>query len=157
MDSAGDTTAVWRAATPLTMQAASFDIARPELSSVSVPPLDKAIRPDPRLAIADRLVTVRNGRAHLGLRCPGTTACHGSARLTRQVSEKGRRHPRLIAETDFAIPAGAQMTVTTKLNSKGLNLFLAAGKIGLRAQLTGDAVESRTVVLKPVAPRPNSH
>jgi hypothetical protein len=220
MDSAGNAAAVWRAADPLTMQAALFDVTKPELSSVSIPSLARAGRPisfavspfdawspinpvswtfgdastakgpsvvhsfqgagqfpvtvtatdaagysttasakvnvTPALAISDRVVTVRKGRARLKLHCPGTAVCHGSARLTRRsVGKKGRGRSRLIGETEFAIPAEARMTVVVKLKPKGLNLFSAARKKGLRARLTGDAVESRTVVLKPVAPRPH--
>ena len=219
MDSAGNAAAVWRAAGPLTAQAAVFDVTKPELSSVSIPSLARAGRPisfaaspfdawspvnsvswtfgdastatgpsvvhsfqsagqfhvnvtatdaagysttasakvnvTPALAIANRVVIVRNGRARLKLHCPGTAICHGSARLTRGVKKKGVRRPRSIGETEFAIPAEARMTVAVKLKLKSLNLFSATRKKSLRARLTGDAVESRTIVLKRVARRPH--
>jgi hypothetical protein len=219
MDSAGNAAAVWRAATPLTMQAATFDVTKPELSSVSVPSVSRAGRPmsfaaspfdawspinpvtwdfgdassaigpsvvhsfqeagqfhvavmatdaagnsttasalvnvTPALATSDRVVTVRNGKARLTLHCLGTAVCHGSASLTRTVSKKGQGRPRSIGKTEFAIPAETQMAVTTKLGQKVLNLLLAARKNRLRARLTGDAVEPRTVVLKLAVRRPS--
>lgn len=109
----------------------------------------------PALAISNRLVKVRKGRARLGLHCPGTAVCHGSAKLTRQMrSRKGRKRSRVIGNFDFSIPGDAQRTVTAKLEPRVLKLLRAARRKGLRAQLQGDAVEPRTVVLRRVAPRP---
>jgi PKD domain len=102
----------------------------------------------PALAIAGRVVPVRHGRARLTLNCPGTAICHGSATLTHGGRREGGSRPRSIGERGFAIPAGAQMTVAVKLRRKTLKLFAATHKKSLRARLTGDAVESRVVVLK---------
>lgn len=60
----------------------------------------------------------------------------------------------MIGETELAIPGGARMTVTIKLKPKSVKLRGDARKKGLRAQITSDAVEPRTVVLKPFTPRP---
>jgi hypothetical protein len=107
----------------------------------------------PALAKAARVVTVRNGRASLRLDCPGTAVCHGEAKLTSRVpGKRGGRRSRLIGDTVFAIPAGTRTSVTTKLKPKGLRLLAAAGrKRGLRARLTGDGVEPRTVILMRLA------
>jgi hypothetical protein len=109
----------------------------------------------PALAVSGRVVSVRNGRARLRLHCPGTAACHGGVTLSRQVKKrKGGRVPRVIGQTELAIPGGARMTVTVELKPKSVRFRGKARKWGLRAQLTGDAVEPRTVVLKPVILRP---
>lgn len=109
----------------------------------------------PALANANRLAMVRNGKAFLKLHCPGTAICHGTVGLTRKVKWKRSSRPRSIGESEFAIPAEAQMTVAIKLKPKSLNLFSATHKRSPRARLTGDAVESRTIVLRPVSPRPH--
>jgi hypothetical protein len=108
----------------------------------------------PALAIANRVVGVRNGRARLKLNCPGTAICHGSARLTRGGRKEGGIRPRSIGESELVIPAGAQVTVAVKLRPKSLKLFATARKKNLRARLTGDAVESRAIVLKLLTSRP---
>jgi hypothetical protein len=110
----------------------------------------------PALAVSDRLVPVRSRRAHLKLYCPGTAVCHGSARLARWVKRRnGRKRLRTLGGTEFAIPAEARKTVTIRLGQKGPKLFSGARKNGFTAQLTGDAVESRTVALKPIRPMSN--
>jgi PKD domain len=220
MDSAGNAAAVWRAADPPTMQAALFDVTKPELSSVSIPSSARAGRPisfaaspfdawspteavnwsfgdsstaagpsvvhsfqeagqfhvtvtatdaaghsttasamvdvTPALATSDPVISVRNGRAHLRLHCPGTAVCHGSARLASLVRvRRDRLRWSPIGKTVFEIPAEAQVTVTIKLNRKGRKLVSAARKgVRLRAKLMGNAVEPRIVVLKPIASRP---
>lgn len=107
----------------------------------------------PALAISDRVVTVRKGRASLKLHCPGTAACHGSADLVHRFKRKKRRARSLsIGKTQFVVEANTRATVTIQLNRKGRKLVRAVPKKGLRTQLTGNAVESRTVLLKP-APR----
>ncbi len=212
MDSTGNAAAVWRAAEPLTMQGALFDVTMPELASVSIPSHARAGRPiafgvspfdawsaidsvgwslgdgstasgpsvahsfqgagkfdvtvtaadaaghsttasatvnvTPALAVSDRVVRVRNGKARLKLHCPGAAVCHGSVTLSRQVKRKGRRVRRVIGQTGVAIPGDARMTVEIKLKRKSVKLFAGGRKRVLRAQITGDAVESRTVVLK---------
>ena len=222
IDSTGNAAAVWREADSLTMQAAVFDVTKPELGSVSIPPLARAGRPvsftaspfdawslvgplswtfgdtstavgsaiahsfqeagqfhvtvsvtdaaghtttaagnvsvTPALATSGRIVTVRNGKASLKLHCPGTAVCHGGAGLTRQVvSKKGRRHSRMFGEAGFAIPGETQMTVSVKLKPKSLTLISSARKKGLPVQLAGDAVESRTVILKRIIPKSRFH
>lgn len=222
IDSAGNAAAVWRAADPLTTQAAVFDVTRPELTSTSIPSLVRAgratsftaspfdawspidpvtwsfgdastaigssvvhsfqeagqftvtatatdaaghsttasaqVNVTPALAISARLVPVRNRRARLALHCPGTAICHGNARLTHQARKKnGRKRTRLLGETEFLVPPETRMTVTIKLKTKrGPKLFSGRRRNGFHAQLTGDAVESRTVVLEPIVPRPNN-
>jgi hypothetical protein len=106
----------------------------------------------PALAIANRVVAVRNGRARLRLNCPGTAICHGSARLTRGGRKEGGIRPRSIGESELVIPAGAQVTIAVKLRPKSLKLFATTRKKNLRARLTGDAVESRAIVLKLFTP-----
>lgn len=222
MDGAGNAAAVWKAYEPSTMQAALFDITKPELGPVSIPPAARAGRPvsfaaspfdawsllnpvtwtfgdgsvatgssvihsfkeagqfeatvtatdaaghsttasgpvkvSPALAISDRVVIVKNGRAHLKLRCPGTADCRGRARLTPwRVLKKIRKYPRLIGTARVVVPAETRMTVMIKLNPKALKPLRAFHRHSLRARLAGDAVESRIVILKPVAPKPKAH
>jgi hypothetical protein len=113
-----------------------------------------AVDVTPALAVAGRIVRVRNGRARLTLRCPGTAVCRGGVALSRRVKGRKGRVPRLIGHTELAIPGGAQMTVTIKLRRKFVKFRGNGRKKGLRAQITGDAVEPRTVVLKPLILRP---
>ena len=114
-----------------------------------------AVDVTPALADADRVVRVRNGKARLTLRCAGTAFCRGGVTLSRRVkSRKGQRVPRLIGHTEVAIPGGVQMTVTIKLRPNVVKFRGNGHKRGLRAQITGDAVEPRTVVLRPLILRP---
>lgn len=114
-----------------------------------------AVNVTPALAVAGRFVKVRNGKARLMLHCPGTAVCRGGVTLSRRVkSKKGRRVPRTIGHTELAIPGGAQMTVTIKLRPKFVKSCVRGRKQGLRAQITGNAVEPRNVVLKPLTLRP---
>lgn len=110
----------------------------------------------PALAISNRLVKVSQGRARLELRCPGTAICQGSAKLTRRMaSKKGRRRSRVIANFNFSIPADTRKIVSAKLKPRVLKLLRGTSRKGLRARLTGDAVERRTVVLKrAIDPKP---
>ena len=57
----------------------------------------------------------------------------------------------MFGEAGFAIPGETQMTVTVKLKPKSLTFLSSARKKGLPVQLAGDAVESRTVILKRIA------
>lgn len=115
-----------------------------------------AVNVMPALAVAGRIVRVRNGKARLTLHCPGAAVCRGGVTLSRRVkSRKGRRVPRVIGQTELAIPGGAQMTVTIKLRRRSVKFRERGGrKHGLRAQITGDAVEPRAVILKPLILRP---
>jgi hypothetical protein len=215
MDSGGNAAAVWRGET---VQAAVFDVTRPELRSVSIPAVARAGRPvafaaspfdawslvnqvswtfgdgstatgasaahafketgrfqvtvtatdaaghsttasgeieiTPALAVSARLVRVRRGRARLELHCPGVAVCEGNASLMRRVAKrKGSKRSPVIGRFNFSIPGNTRRTVSTKLKPKVLQLLRAAGKRGIRTHLRGNAVEARTVVLKPVPPK----
>ncbi|HEU5252090.1 MAG TPA: PKD domain-containing protein [Solirubrobacterales bacterium] len=114
-----------------------------------------AIAVTPALAVAARVVRVRNGRARLLLRCPGTAVCRGGVTLSRRVkSRMGRRIPRAIGHAEVAIPGEVARAVTIKLRSKFVKFPERSRKQALHAQITGDAVEPRTVVLKPLTLRP---
>jgi len=114
-----------------------------------------AVDVTPALAVADRVVRVRNGKARLTLRCAGTAVCRGGITLSRRVKGRsGRRVPRPIGHAEVAVPGGAQMTVTIKLRPKVVKFRGKGHKRGLRAQITGDAVEPRGVVLKPLILQP---
>jgi PKD domain-containing protein len=111
----------------------------------------------PALAVSGRVVGVKRGRARLRLYCPGTAVCHGGVTLARQVKTRGgRRVPHTIGQAKLAIPGGTRATVPVKLKPKSVKFRGNARKKGLRAQITGDAVEPRTVVLKLLIPRPKS-
>jgi len=113
------------------------------------------VKVTPALAVSGRLVKVRNGKAQVRLECPGTALCHGNVLLSRHVKAKtGRRVTRVIGRTVVAIPGGAEQTVTIKLKPRSLRPRADAPGKGLPAQISGDAIEPRSVVLKRFIPRP---
>jgi hypothetical protein len=100
------------------------------------------------LARSKKSVQVKKGKALLELKCPGKAACAGQAKLT--VPGKGKRRPKratTLGKAKFRIRAGKKKTVAIRLKPKALELL--RGKSRLRARLSGNAVQRRTVVLKP--------
>ena len=112
------------------------------------------IKVTPALAVSSRVVSVKNDKARLSLHCPGTADCRGGARLTRRIAgRKGPRRARLTRYFKFTISANARQIVTTRLKPKALKFFRDASRKGLRAELTGNAVEPRDIVLRPATTR----
>lgn len=101
------------------------------------------------LAISNRIVRVKGGKARLRLACPGTAECRGAARLVLGITRKLLiPRPRLIGSTQFSLPGGAERIVTVKLRRKILRLIPADPRKGFHARLAGSAVEPRPVLLK---------
>lgn len=100
-------------------------------------------------AIAKRVATVRGGVARLSVSCPGKAACSGLATLAVKV-RRGKRTVRVaLGSKRFAIRAGRTKTLRIALNRAGRSRIATARAGGLRVELGGNGVKSRTVVLKP--------
>jgi PKD domain len=107
----------------------------------------------PAFATSKRIVLVKRGRAQLELSCPGTATCQGSVLLKSKLSGRRRGRPRQIAKTAFSIPPATQRTVKAKLSRKAQKLLLASPNRTLKAQLTGEGVKARGILLKAVPQR----
>jgi chitodextrinase len=106
----------------------------------------------PARAVGDRVAVVRNGRVNLGLLCPGVAPCRGSLTLTgREKGKGGGDRVRPIGNTVIAIAPSSKDTEGLKLARWSLKLLRSSRKHRLAAELTGDAVEPRAIVLKMAA------
>ena len=107
-------------------------------------------------ASAARNVLVRERTAALRLHCPSSASCEGDLRLIAAVEV--RRHHRHVAKRlqigrkSFDIPAEMTTTVLVDISAKGRMAVRGAGRLGLKAQLTGTGVKHRVLVLR--APTP---
>jgi PKD domain-containing protein len=97
-------------------------------------------------AVAGR-VTVKNGSALVKLSCQGGP-CKGSLSLAVLVKVHRHLKSRSIGGASFSVAAGGTTTVTVKLNRLGKRLLAAAGKRGLKVNLTGSGIVPRSLVLK---------
>lgn len=127
---------------PVTVTAAD-DLGNSTAASGSV-----RIYPKPS---AGRNVRVRRKKGLLRLRCPSPAGYSGALRLIAAV-EVGRgdrkaTRRRRIGRADFAIPGAATTTVRVPITARGRAAAAAAGRRGLKAQLTGPGVKHRIVVL----------
>jgi hypothetical protein len=100
---------------------------------------------------AGRNVRVRRGKGLLRLRCPSPAGYSGALRLIAAVkvgrSDRKATRRRRIGRADFAIPGAATTTIRVPITAKGRAAAAAAGRRGLKAQLTGPGVKHRIVVL----------
>jgi hypothetical protein len=100
---------------------------------------------------AGRNVRVRRGKGLLRLHCPSPAGYSGALRLIAAVKVGGgdrkATRRRRIGKADFAIPGSATTTIRVPITAKGRAAAAAAGKRGLKAQLTGPGVKHRIVVL----------
>jgi PKD domain len=122
---------------------AADDLGNASASSGSV-----RIYPKPSAA---RNVRVKRSKGLLKLRCPSPAGCEGALRLIAAV-EVGRgdrkaTRRRRIGRADFEIPGAATTTIRVPITAKGRAAAAAAGRRGLKAQLTGPGVKHRIVVL----------
>jgi hypothetical protein len=127
---------------PVTVSAAD-DLGNPGAAAGSV-----RIYPKPS---AGRNVRVKRRKGLLRLRCPSPAGYSGSLRLIAAV-EVGRgdrksTRRRRIGRAGFTIPGAATTTVRVPITAKGRAAAAAAGRRGLKAQLTGPGVKHRIVVL----------
>jgi hypothetical protein len=100
---------------------------------------------------AGRNVRIRRRKGLLRLHCPSPAGYSGALRLIAAV-EVGRgdrkaTRRRRIGRADFAIPGAATTTIRVPITVKGRAAAAAAGRRGLKAQLTGPGVRHRIVVL----------
>jgi PKD domain-containing protein len=127
---------------PVTVTAAD-DLGNSSAASGSV-----RIYPKPSAA---RNVRVRHRKGLLRLRCPSPAGCEGALRLIAAVEvgrgERKATRRRRIGRADFEIPGAATTTVRVPIIAKGRAAAAAAGRRGLKAQLTGPGVKHRIVVL----------
>jgi hypothetical protein len=105
-------------------------------------------------AFAAKIARVKGGKALLKLHCKGGVSCQGvvELRVARKAKTRGHRRPatlRRIGRAEFRIPVAKTKTVAVNLSAKGAASVREAGKAGLKAQLGGSDVKSRTVTLKP--------
>ena len=100
---------------------------------------------------AGRNVRIRRGSGLLRLRCPSPAGCEGALRMIAPVEvgrgERTKVKRRRIAKALFQIPGAQRTTIRVPINAKGLDAAKAAGRRGLKAQLTGPGVRHRIVVL----------
>jgi hypothetical protein len=100
---------------------------------------------------AGRNVRVRRGKGLLRLYCPSPAGYSGALRLIAAVKVGGgdrkATRRRRIGRADFAIPGSATTTIRVPVTAKGRAAAAAAGRRGLKAQLTGPGVKHRIVVL----------
>lgn len=102
-----------------------------------------------------------NGRFRFGLpvTCPaGTeTGCAGTIRVVtaRGINPYSPRDPRrreLVAQSDYAVPAGTSRTVAFRMAGPGMAQLLKTGRLRVRVRVTavgpdGAVAERRTAVL----------
>jgi plastocyanin len=122
---------------------AADDLGNPGATSGSV-----RIYPKPS---ARRNVRIRHRKGLLRLHCPSPAGYSGSLRLIAAV-EVGRGDRRAtkrrrIGKANFSIPGEATTTVRVPITVKGRAAAAAAGRRGLKAQLTGPGVKHRIVLL----------
>jgi hypothetical protein len=102
-------------------------------------------------ARAGRNVLVKKGRAKLSVHCPSPAGCEGVAKLVAAVELKRGTHPKRkrlpIGTKRFAIPGSRTATLSIKLSKPGLTAVSAAGRRGLKAQLTGPGIKHRLVAI----------
>ncbi len=100
---------------------------------------------------AGRNVRVNGRRAKLRVHCASPAGCEGVAKLIAPVKlERGTRviRKRLpIGTKSFAIPGSTSVTLSIKLTKPALTAVRAAGRRGLKAQLTGPGIKHRLVAL----------
>ncbi len=104
-------------------------------------------------ARAGRYARLRHGRALLRVFCPSTASCHGKAKLIIGVTvRRGHRiaGKRLqVGKARFVIPPKRTTTVPVPISRKGRRAVRAAGRKGVKAQLTGPGIKHRSVLLLP--------
>lgn len=120
----------------------------------------QAPQPKPSMVVASGVAKVTGDNAELELTCSGGSACNGSLKLVymerikKVVTRKGRRQVKhvvkkvTIAKASFSLAANGSETLKVKLTAAGRKLVEKAGKHGLKAELSGSAVKSRTLVIK---------
>jgi hypothetical protein len=106
---------------------------------------------------AGRNVRIRRGKGLLRLRCPSPAGCEGALRMIAavEVGRGGGKKPhgrprvkrRRIGRANFQIPGATRTTIRVPITAKGIAAAVAAGKLGLKAQLTGPGVRHRLVAL----------
>jgi alpha-tubulin suppressor-like RCC1 family protein len=127
--------------------------------------------PDPRsLARTAKHAVVKNGKAMVTLSCSGPASCSGELVLKAKlkVKKKKGKHPTRSSATPnkskpveigsaaFAIGPGKKRTITVSLKAKAVARVKAAGKSGLRAQVSGDGVKPGSLLLKAAPAKPRS-
>lgn len=137
IDSAGNGTAVWRAATPRTMQAAVLDGTDPELSAVSIPPAGRAGHPISFSASTfDAWSSIRSTDWTFG---DGSVAT--GPRVIHSFQEAGR-FPVTVTTTDAAghsSTASAQVVVAPALATPRRVAKVRHGKAHLKLRCLGTA------------------
>ena len=155
LDSQGDGAVAWWAANRHLPQATEFVAPRPGAPPVGEePPHSNSGPPKRGRAKAGRIALVRDGKAYLHLRCPGTSACEGNLRLLARLTGRKGKPTRISAgAVHFTIPAGRKRFITVPLDRKGRSLISASEKSGVHARLRGGDVEPRGLLLRPAAGR----
>lgn len=130
-----------------------------------VDPSSPAPAPSRSRATAAKTALVKNGKALVSLSCPGPATCAGKLELKAKLkpkkkaaraSAKPKRQKAVkIGSASFSIAAGKKRTIAVALKSKAVARIKAAGKAGLRAQLTGSGVKAGSLLLK-AAPKKRS-
>ncbi|HEY1687701.1 MAG TPA: carboxypeptidase regulatory-like domain-containing protein [Solirubrobacteraceae bacterium] len=105
-------------------------------------------------AVARGTATEKKGKVLLDLICTGSGPCAGEVVLIASVTEKRGKHHRskleklTIGKASFSLATGAKKTLAVKLAPKGKALIASAGKHGLKVQLSGSDLASRTLIIK---------
>lgn len=95
-------------------------------------------------AIIAKNAKVKGGKAFVGIRCSGPSACRGSLRLRAKL--KGKGGSAAIGSATFSLAPGFSTTLKVKLSAGAKQLLKSAGK--LRARVSGAGVQARAVRLK---------
>ena len=102
-------------------------------------------------ARAARNIRVKGKLAQLRVQCPSPAGCEGLAKLIAAVKVKRggslvkKRLP--IGGAQFQVPGSTTATVPIRLSTPALAAVGAAGRRGLKAQLTGPGIKHRVVAL----------
>jgi hypothetical protein len=106
--------------------------------------------------VAGAQALVKGGKASIQLRCTGG-ACSGTLLLEVPSPSPTKPHAKrrlvgksvlTIGRASFTIPAGGTEAVSVRLSAMGSLLLRKAGQRGLKVNLTGTGVTSRTLLLK---------
>ena len=95
---------------------------------------------------------LRRGRARVRVLCPSPAGCEGTVRLYALIPlERPRRHVserrQRVGTASFVIGGVGTAFIFVPLSPDGRSLVVAAGRRGLKSQLTGPGIKHRVVVI----------
>jgi hypothetical protein len=108
--------------------------------------------PESVIALAARLAPVLGSDAVVTVRCQDSSGCEGHFKLLARVRHGKHGHARnvVIGTTSFVMLERGEETLEVHLTAEGQSLLNRAGAGGLRVTLTGNGIQTRTLILKRV-------